>query len=336
MNYLPLGASGLSVSPICLGTMMFGERTDLDEAARIVAHARDAGINFIDTADVYSRGESERMVGRLIAADRHRWVVATKVGNPMSRRPNNSGLGRGWIARALDDSLRRLGSDYIDLYYFHRDDETTPIEESLAAIADALRAGKIRYYGVSNYRGWRIAALVEAARRMNMPAPIACQPYYNAFNRMAEDEVLPACEHYGLGVVPYSPLARGVLTGKYLPGQAADAESRAGRKDVRMLETELRDESLVLAQRIRAHAEAKGMTTADFAMQWLFNNRLVVSVLAGPRTLAQWEAYLGCLAHGFSAEDEAFVTALVASGHPSTPGYNDPRYPPQGRRPRSA
>jgi aryl-alcohol dehydrogenase-like predicted oxidoreductase len=335
MDYAPLGRSGLSVSPICLGTMMFGAETDADEAGRIVASAREAGINFIDTADVYSRGESERMVGRLIAADRHRWVLATKVGNAMSRRPNNAGLGRGWILRALDDSLRRLGTDYVDLYYFHRDDETTPLEESLAAVADAMRAGKVRYYGFSNYRGWRIAALAEAARRMNMPAPVACQPYYNAFNRMAEDEVLPACEHYGLGVVPYSPLARGVLTGKYLPGQPAAAGTRAGRKDVRMMETEFREESLVLAQRVRAHAEAKGMTAADFALRWVLHNRLVTSVLAGPRTLEQWTGYLGSLRHGFDAADEAFMDALVASGHPSTPGYVDPRYPPRGRQPRA-
>jgi aryl-alcohol dehydrogenase (NADP+) len=336
MDYTPLGRSGLSVSPICLGTMMFGNETDAAEAGRIVASARDAGINFIDTADVYARGESERLVGRLIAGDRHRWVVATKVGNPMSRRPNNAGLGRLWMMRALEDSLRRLGTDCIDLWYFHLDDYATPIEESLHAVADAIRAGKVRYYGVSNYRGWRIAALVEQARALGLPAPIACQPYYNAFNRMAEDEVLPACEHYGLGVVPYSPLARGVLTGKYAPGRPADPGTRAGRKDVRMMETEFREESLALAQRVRARAEARGMTAADFAMRWLFNNRLVASVLAGPRTLAQWTAYLGCLQHAFTAEDEAFLAALVPSGHPSTPGYIDPRYPPRGRRPRTA
>jgi aryl-alcohol dehydrogenase-like predicted oxidoreductase len=253
----------------------------------------------------------------------------------MSRRPNNSGLGRLWMMRALEDSLRRLGTDYVDLWYFHLDDHAVPQEETLHAVADAIRAGKVRYYGISNYRGWRIAALAERARALGLPAPVACQPYYNAFNRMAEDEVLPACAHYGLGVVPYSPLARGVLTGKYLPGQPADAGTRAGRKDVRMMETEFREESLVLAQRVRAHAEARGMTAADFAMRWLFNNRLVTSVLAGPRTLAQWEAYLGCLRHGFTAEDEALVDALVAPGHPSTPGYVDPRYPPRGRQPRT-
>ena len=335
MDYSPIGRSGLAVSPMCLGTMMFGEQTGEAEAGRIVASAREAGINFIDTADVYSRGDSERMVGRLIAGDRHRWVVATKVGNPMTRRPNTSGLGRAWIMRALDDSLARLGTDYIDLYYFHRDDESTPIEESLHAVADAIRAGKVRYYGVSNYRGWRIAAVAERARELGLPAPIACQPYYHAFNRTAEDEVLPASEHYGLGVVPYSPLARGVLTGKYAPGQAADPSTRAGRKDVRMMETEFREESIALAQRVVERAAARGMTAADLALRWVLNNRLVSSVLAGPRTLAQWEGYLGALRHGFTAEDEAFFDGLVATGHASTPGYVDPRYPPRGRRVRT-
>jgi aryl-alcohol dehydrogenase-like predicted oxidoreductase len=335
MDYSPIGRSGLAVSPICLGTMMFGDQTDEAEAGRIVASAREAGINFIDTADVYTRGESERMVGRLISGDRHRWVLATKVGNPMTRRPNTSGLGRAWMMRALDESLARLGTDYIDLYYFHRDDETTPIEESLHAVADAIRAGKVRYYGVSNYRGWRIAALTERARELGLPAPIACQPYYHAFNRTAEDEVLPACEHYGLGVVPYSPLARGVLTGKYAPGQAADPSTRAGRKDVRMMETEFREESVALAQRVVEYAATRGMPPADLALRWVMNNRLVSSVLAGPRTLAQWEGYLGALRRGFTADDEAFFDSLVPTGHASAPGYVDPRYPPRGRRPRT-
>jgi aryl-alcohol dehydrogenase-like predicted oxidoreductase len=335
MDYSPLGASGLAVSPICLGTMMFGDRTDAAEAGRIVGAARDAGINFIDTADVYTKGESERITGRLIGADRARWVLATKVGNRMSEAPNDGGLGRAWMLRALEDSLRRLGTDHVDLWYLHRDDERTPLEETVGAVGDAIRSGKVRYFGLSNYRGWRIAAVAECCRRMGVPPPIACQPYYNAFNRMPEVEVLPASAHYGLGVVPYSPLARGVLTGKYLPGQAPDPATRAGRGDGRMMETEFRMESLVLAQRLRAHAEAKGMSVADFALRWLLNNRLVVSVLAGPRTLDQWTAYLGALRHGFSPEDEALVDSLVAPGHPSTPGYNDPRYPFLGRLPRT-
>jgi aryl-alcohol dehydrogenase (NADP+) len=336
LEYRILGASGLQVSPLCLGTMMFGDRTGAEEAQRIVASARDAGINFIDTADVYAQGESERMVGRLIAADRARWVLATKVGNRMGSAPNDAGLGRGWIPRALDASLRRLATDCIDVYYLHRDDEVTPLEETVGAIGDAIRAGKVRYWGLSNYRGWRIAAVVLLSRQMGVPPPIVCQPYYNAMNRMPEVEVLPACAYFGLGVVPYSPLARGVLTGKYAPGAAPDPESRAGRKDTRMMETEFREESLAMAQRIHAHAQQRGMSAGDFALQWVLNNRLVTSVLAGPRTLDQWQAYLGALRHGFGPEDEALVDAMVPTGHASTPGYNDPRYPSHGRRPRTA
>ncbi len=335
MEYRALGASGLKVSPICLGTMMFGQRTDLQEAGRIVASARDAGINFIDTADVYGGGASERIVGELIGADRDRWVLATKVGNPMGDDPNHYGLSRRWVMRAAHDSLRRLGTDRIDVYYTHLDDEATPLEETFRALGDLVRAGDVHYVGLSNYRGWRIAEVVDRCRELGVPQPIVCQPYYNAFNRMPETEVLPACGHFGLGVVPYSPLARGVLTGKYPPDAEPPADSRAGRSDQRIMETEWRRESLVLAQEVKARAESKGMTPGQFALDWVLSNALVTSVLAGPRTLEQWTEYVGALEHALDADDEAFIDRLVAPGHPSTPGYSDPRYPFHGRIPRS-
>ncbi len=333
MDYVNLGRSGLKVSRLCLGSMTFGDRTDAAEAARIIASARDAGVNFIDTADQYAKGESERIVGKLIAKERNRWVLATKVGNRMGDAPNDGGLSRAWILRAIDMSLDRLDTDFVDIYYFHIDDEDTPLDESVAAMGDVIAQGKVRYWGVSNFRGWRIAEAVRLAADMGVPAPVVCQPYYNAMNRMPETEVIPACAHYGLGVVPYSPLARGVLTGKYKPGDAPPADSRAGRKDRRMMQTEFRQESLVMAQAIKAHAEKRGMTAGQFAINWLFNNGAVTSVLAGPRTLAQWMEYVGALKHGFDADDEALIDGLVRSGHPSTPGYNDPRYPLTGRSP---
>jgi aryl-alcohol dehydrogenase (NADP+) len=336
MEYRQLGTSGLRVSLICLGTMMFGDRTDEAEATRIVDSAREAGINFVDTADVYANGESERMLGRLIRSDRDRWVVATKVGNRMGPGPNDAGLSRAWIFRAIDASLARLGVDHVEIYYLHRDDEDTPLEETVGAIGDVIRSGKARYFGVSNYRGWRVAEVVRVCDALGVARPVICQPYYNAMNRMPEVEVLPACAHYGMGVVPYSPLARGVLTGKYSPDAAPDPESRAGRKDERMMQTEFRAESIAMAARIKAHAEVCGMTAGDFALNWVLANAIVTSVLAGPRTLAQWQGYLGALAHRFTAEDEALVDSMVASGHPSTPGYNDPRYPLRGRRTRFA
>src|SRR5512135_2284550 len=151
MDYRKLGNSGLKVSPICLGTMMFGERTDAAEAARIVDSARAAGINFIDTADQYAKGESERVTGKLIAKDREHWVLATKVGNPMGKRPNDTGLSRAWMMRAVDASLQRLNTDWIDIYYLHLDDASTPIEETLVAMGEIIAAGKTRYFGISNY-----------------------------------------------------------------------------------------------------------------------------------------------------------------------------------------
>ncbi len=334
MRYRKLGRSGLFVSPICLGTMMFGGATDEPTAQGIVASARDAGVNFIDTADTYNLGQAESIVGRAIAGDRSRWVLATKVGNPMGPGPNDVGLSRRRIVDECEQSLRRLGTGHIDLYYLHREDPATPLEETVRAMADLIRAGKIRYFGVSNYRGWRIAEIAAICDRMGVDRPVASQPYYNALNRMPEVEHLPACGFYGLGVVPYSPLARGVLTGKYQPGQAPPPETRAGRGDPRMLESEWRAESLVIAQRIHRHAAARGCTAAAFAIAWLLNHEAVSAVVAGPRTAEQWEAYLAAPTYVFGAEDEALVNDLVTPGHASTPGYNDPRYALEGRRPR--
>ena len=339
MLYRRLGNSGLRVSPLCLGTMTFGDRTGPDEAKRIVDAALAAGVNFVDTADVYGRGVSERIVGRLIGRRRPWWVLATKVGNPMAplgEGPNRRGAGRGWLISEVDASLRRLSTDYIDVYYLHRDDFDTPLAETVGALGDLIRAGKIRYWGVSNFRGWRIAEIVHICQALGVPRPIVCQPYYNAMNRMPEVEILPACAHHGLGVVPYSPLARGVLTGKYGMDQPPPADSRAGRRDVRMMQTEYRPESLACAQRIVEHARRRGIGAAHFAVNWVLNNALVTAVIAGPRTLAQWEDYVRALDHPFDAEDESLVDDLVAPGHPSTPGYTDPLYPVAGRIPLSA
>ena len=336
MEYRNLGTSGLQVSPLCIGTMMFGDRTDAAEAGRIVASARHAGINFIDTADVYSQGESERIVGKLLGAERSAWVLASKVGYGPAEVPNRRGTGRKWILQAIDEILGRLGTDYVDIYYLHRDVETIALEETMQAMADVVRAGKARYIGLSNYRGWRIAEVMRVCEAAGLPRPIVAQPYYNAMNRLPENEILPACRHYGMGVVPYSPLARGVLTGKYAPGATPDPDTRAGRNDRRMMQTEFRPESLEIASRIQAHAAKKGLSATDFAVNWVLNNAIITSVIAGPRTLEQWEGYLGAIGKPFDAEDEALIDSLVAMGHPSTPGYNDPQYPIRGREPRTS
>jgi aryl-alcohol dehydrogenase (NADP+) len=198
-------------------------------------------------------------------------------------------------------------------------------------MGELMRAGKIRYFGVSNYRAWRVAEICSICDRLGIDRPIASQPYYNAMNRMPEVEHFPACGYYGLGIVSYSPLARGVLTGKYAPDAAPGKETRAGRNDSRMMQTEWRPESLQLAQEIKAHAEKKGITAGQFAVSWVLNSCFVTSVLAGPRTEEQWDDYMRSLDYTFTAEDEALIDRLVVTGHPSTPGYNDPQYPIEGR-----
>jgi len=331
MDYRHLGRSGLKISPLCLGTMMFGAATDEPTSARIVAKAREAGVNFIDTADAYAGGRSEEIVGRAIAQTRDDWILATKVANPMGKGPNRGGLSRRWIMQAADESLKRLGTDHIDIYYLHKEDHATPLAETVGALGDLIRHGKIRYFGISNYRGWRVAEICNICDRLGIDSPAVSQPYYHAMNRTAEVEHFPACSYYGLGIVPYSPLARGVLTGKYRLDAAPDKESRAGRNDARMMQTEWRAESLKLAQDIRKHAEARGITAGQFAVSWVLNNSLVSAVIGGPRTEQQWDDYLGALNYRFTSEDEALIDSLVVSGHPSTPGYNDPQYPIEGR-----
>jgi aryl-alcohol dehydrogenase-like predicted oxidoreductase len=330
MHYRRLGDSGLEVSPLCLGTMNFGTVTSDPDSRAIIDAAAGAGVNFIDTADAYGFGASEKIVGAAIAADRRHWILATKVANPMTAKPRDGGLSRRWILQACADSLERLRTDYIDIYYLHKDDHATPLAETVAAIGDLVRSGRIHYLGLSNFRGWRIAELVSECEAQGVPKPIVCQPYYNLLNRQPEVEILPACDYYGLGVAPYSPIARGVLTGKYHRGQVPE-DSRIARRDQRMMETENRGESFTIAERLETHAKATGRTLVAFALAWLWANRIVTSVIAGPRTLAQWRDYVAAVGTPWSAEDEALVDALVTPGHASTPGYHDPQYKFFGR-----
>lgn len=335
MIYRPLGQSGLQVSALTLGSMMFGEQTSAEDSLRIIDKAWDQGINFIDTADVYNGGRSEEVVGEAIARHRQDWVLASKVGfGPVDGVPNRSGLSRKHIFNAIEASLTRLGTDYLDIYYLHREDHGTPLEVTVSAIGDLLRQGKIRHWGVSNFRGWRIAEIVNLAERMGVAKPVVSQPLYNIVNRQAEPEQFTAAAHHGLGIVPFSPLARGVLSGKYAPNATPDANSRAGRQDKRILETEWRAESLEIAQKIHAYTETKGVGMVEFAIAWVLNNRLISSAIVGPRTEAQWDTYSGALSVEINAEDEAFIDALVTPGHASTHGYNDVSHFVSGRLPR--
>jgi aryl-alcohol dehydrogenase-like predicted oxidoreductase len=335
MKYAILGTSGIEVSRLCLGTMMFGGPTSEADAARIVADARESGVNFIDTADKYEDGRSEEVTGRAIKGERDRWVLATKVGTSgrTLKYPQLANLSRRYVMASVEGSLKRLGTDRIDLYYIHREDRHTPTEEVVRTFGDLIQAGKILHFGLSNLRSWQVADIVHLCRQMGVPQPVAIQPYYNLMNRTPEVELLPAARHFGLGVVPYSPLARGVLTGKYKPGAEPPAESRAGRRDARMMMSEWRPESLEIAEKLQQHAASRGKSIVDYAVAWGWNNAAVSSIIAGPRTFEQWRSYVGALDYAWGPEDEALADSLVPPGHPSTPGFTDPFYPVRGRFP---
>lgn len=337
MDHRYLGRSALKVSPLCLGAMMFGGETDEPTSRRIIDKAFEQGVNFLDTADAYHAGRSEEVVGRAIAAQRDNWVLATKFGYPTPdhQGPNQQGQSRKWIMQAVEASLKRLGTDYIDVLYFHRALTDAPMEEGIRAVGDLIRQGKIRYYGVSNFHGWRIAEVVRIADQLGIERPVVSEPLYNIVDRSAEVEQLPAAEQYGLGVVSYSPLARGVLSGKYGVDAAVPADSRAGRGDKRLQQTEWRPESLKIARTIAEHAAERGTTSIAFALAWVLKNRLVSAAIAGPRTEAQWDAYLDALSLELGPDDEKLVDSLVVPGHTSTHGYTDPGYPVQGRKTRA-
>ncbi len=331
MEYSVLGNSGVQVSRICLGAMMFGSPTNESDSIKIIERAIDAGINFIDTANVYNAGESERIVGKAVQTFRDDVLIATKVSGAMGEGLNRSGTSRHHIMMEVENSLRRLDTDRIDLYYLHRWNALTPIEESLRALDDCVRQGKVRYIGCSNFDAWRLCEAWWTSDRMNLEKFVCLQPLYNIVNRDIEVELLPFCKAYNVGIVSYSPLARGVLTGKYLPGQPPPPGSRAARQDRRILQTELREESYDVAQKLQPLAAAHGKTLAQFALAWTLANPRITSVIIGPKNLEQLEDNLGCLDCAISSEDEAAVDQLVPPGEHTGKGYNDPMYPVLGR-----
>jgi aryl-alcohol dehydrogenase-like predicted oxidoreductase len=331
MNYRRLGRSGLEVSPLCLGTMMFGGPTNESESIRIMHAALDRGIQFFDTANVYNGGASEEVVGKAIADRRQSVVLATKGRQPVGEGPNQGNAGRRHLMQALDDSLRRLKTDFIDLYYVHLPDYQTPIEETLRALDDMVRSGKVNYLGCSNVRAWRLCEALWTSDRANLHRYVCVQPLYNIVNRDIEVELLPLCREHGVGVVSYSPLARGVLTGKYRVGEVPPQESRAARNDKRLKQAEWRDESLVAAQEIAAHCQKRGVSPSQFALAWCLANPLVTSVIPGPKTIEQWKDNLGCLDVTITPEDEEFINHLNPPGEHTGKGFQDPVYPITGR-----
>ncbi len=331
MDYRLLGRTGVRVSPLCLGTMMFGGQTSEADSIRIIHKALELGINFVDTADMYCASETERVVGKALAGRREHVVLATKGRHKMGDGPNDWGATRLHLRQALDASLKRLATDYIDLYYIHAPDYDTPIEEALRFFDDAVRAGKILYPACSNFRAWRVCEGLWTSDKLGLARFAAVQPLYNLVNRDIEVELLPFCKEHGLAVVSYSPLARGILTGKYKPGEAFPEGSRAARNDKRLREAELRDESLAISQRLADHCQAKGCPPSQFALAWCLANPIITSIILGPRTMEQFDDNVAALNVQITAEDEAFVDRLVPPGDHSGKGFNDPLYPVLGR-----
>ncbi len=332
MEYRKLGTTGVQVSEICLGTMMFGGQTSEADAVEIVHKALDQGINFIDTADMYNAGESERIVGKAVADRRSQVVLATKGRQPMGEGPNQQGGSRRHLMQALDASLKRLNVDHVDIYYYHAPDDDTAIDETLRTMDDMVRSGRVRYIACSNFRAWRLCEALWVSDRLNLNRFACVQPLYNIVNRDIEVELLPLCQEYKIAVVPYSPLARGILTGKYKKLGDYPNGSRAARNDQRMRQAELRAESIEISQQIVAHCATKGCTPSQFALAWVLANPIVSSVIVGPRTLEQYEDNLGCREVTITKGDEAFVDSLVPPGDHSGKGFQDVLYPITGRQ----
>jgi aryl-alcohol dehydrogenase-like predicted oxidoreductase len=309
MEYTNLGASGLQVSRPCLGAMMFGHGPDAPtsepDSGRIIDAYLETGGNFIDTANIYTGGESEEVVGRAIKARRDDVVLATKGYGPIGTGPNTTGLSRKYLTRALEASLRRLDTDYIDLYQCHRPDSGTPISETMATLHGFVQSGKVRYLGCSNWSGSQIVEAQWAARDLGGTPLISLQPRYSLNARRIEEDILPACQRQGLGTMIYSPLGGGVLTGKYKPGQPAPEGSRAARGGfwTRMLD----DQSVELAVEVGKVAAEIGATSAAVALAWVLSRRGVTTVIIGPRTFEQYEQNMA----GFDLElDPALIKRL--------------------------
>ena len=331
MEYRNLGNAGVKVSRLCLGTMMFGGATNEQDSIEIIHRAMDDGINFIDSANVYNDGEAESVLGKAVSGRRDRMVIATKVFGARGDGPNDQGNSRIHIFNEVENSLRRLDTDYIDIYILHRRDYETPLEESLDALNDLVRQGKVRYAGCSNFYGYELAQALWISDRKSFAPMAVVQPLYNIVNRDAELELFPCCREHGIGTMIYSPLARGVLAGKYLPGQAPPEGSRADRKDPRMMVTEVREESYEVAQHLVPLAAAHDVTLTQFSLNWVLANPIVTAAIVGPRTMAQYEDNLGCLGWDISQTALDEIDALVPPGEHTGWGFNDPQYPVRGR-----
>jgi len=286
MEYRRVGQSGLKVSEICLGTMTFGNGADKAEAGRIVSLALDAGVNFVDTADAYNAGVAETMLGELLADRRHDVVIATKVFNPTGRGPNDSGMSRLHIMRAIEDSLRRLNTDYVDLYYIHHVDVQTPLDEMLRAFDDLISAGKVRYGACSNYEAWRLMESLWISDTRGFARFVCYQPQYSLVVRDVEEEIVPVCELKGLGVVAWSPLGGGFLSGKYQPGETRRAGARSAEGWAFPIRYFAANRDEILATLLQV-ANGLGRSPAQVALRWVLDRSFITSAIAGVRTAEQ-------------------------------------------------
>lgn len=326
MQYRTLGRTGIKVSPYCLGAMMFGgiANSDHDDAIRIIHKALDAGINFIDTADRYSQGESEEIVGKALKGRRDNIVLATKVNGTMGDDPNQQGNSRRWLIREVEASLRRLQTDYIDLYQIHRPSPDTDIEETLSALTDLMHAGKVRAIGSSTFPASEIVEAQWVAERRGLARFRTEQPPYSILNRSIEREVLPVCQRYGMGVLVWSPLAKGMLTGRYRKGQPLPDSLR-----VKMFSKQLSDESrLDAVEQLILVAEQAGLSLTHMAMAFTVAHPGVTSAILGPRTMEQLDDLLAgaevALADEVLDQIDQIVPPGIDIGTPDAANYVPP------------
>ena len=339
MELRELGRTGVQVSKLCLGAMMFGGwgNPDHDESIRIIHRALDAGINFIDTADVYSRGESEEIVGKALAGGKRDAVVlATKVHGRMGDDPNQFGNSRRWIVREVENSLRRLRTDWIDLYQIHRPELDTDIEETLGALSDLVHQGKVRYLGSSTFPASQIVEAQWAARERRLERFVCEQPPYSILVRGIEADVLPTCRRHGVGVIPWSPLASGWLSGRYRQGAPAPDSKRAELLPARFdMSLPANQRKLDAADRLGALADDAGMTLIEMALGFVVRHPAVTAAIIGPRTMEHLESQLPAAEVELSDDVLDRIDEIVAPGtnvNPGDGGWPNPGLQPAARR----
>jgi aryl-alcohol dehydrogenase-like predicted oxidoreductase len=311
MEIRNLGSSGLRVSAVGLGCNNFGQRTDLEASRKVIHKAIDLGITLFDTADIYAgQGGSETVLGTVLGDRRKDIVLATKYSKPMAADGTKQGASRRYIMNAVEASLTRLKTDYIDLYQQHDYDPLTPLEETLRALDDLVRQGKVRYIGNSNFPAWRIAEAEFTARAMNVPRFVSCQDEYSLVVRGIEKDLLPAAQQYGLGLLPFFPLASGLLTGKYQRGEAAPDDTRFG-KVPRLRDQYVTPRNEEIVAKLMAFAQARGHTMLELAFSWLAARPQVSSVIAGATRVEQVEQNVKAIAWKLSAEDMAEIDQIT-------------------------